>query len=117
MKRLLLVWIAALGCSTVARSTMVSPPGSLNPANAPDNEASRPGIVSYSNDGLGSLREARRKNAYKQMAESCNGHYHIDAEGPQVSGGYVTTTPMGNGVISNSGETHAWYIQFSCLKS
>ena len=65
---------------------------------------------------MGSVREARRKDAYRQMSESCGGHYKIDTEGEQVSGGTVVANPIGNGVIASAQQTHNWYIQFSCVR-
>ncbi len=92
---------------------MVAPVGSTTPdPNAPVNEAERPGVVSYLNEGIGSVRQARRRSAYKKMHNACNGPYRIDREGDQVDGGVVVAAQH-VGVLSS---THRWYIQFSCVR-
>ena len=56
-------------CACTAK--MVAPPGSTTPdPNAPVNEADRPGVVSYLNEGISSVRQARRRNAYQKMQQS-----------------------------------------------
>lgn len=93
---------------------MVSKPGNTAPTKyAPVNEASRDGVIKYLNQGLGSIREKRREDAYKQMSQSCGGAYRIDAEGPRAEGGYVT--PVGNSAAYS--DSQYWYIQFSCVKA
>jgi hypothetical protein len=94
-------------------STMVAPPGSTTPdPNAPVNEADRPGVVSYLNEGISSVREARRRNAYKKMHDACNSPYRIDREGDQVEGGVVIAGEH----VAVATSTHTWYIQFSCVR-
>jgi hypothetical protein len=94
-------------------ASMVTPPGSTNPvANAPVNEASRGGVIKYSNEGAAFVRQKRREDAYKRMSEACGGKYRIDSEGPRVDGGVVL--PVGDAAIAATSE--AWYIQFSCVR-
>lgn len=108
--RNVLVAVLALGCS----ASMVNPPGGATGSpNAPVNEAARPGLVKYLNQGAGSVIAARREDAYKQMHSACRGSYRIDAEGPRAEGGMVV--PVGEGAVWSS--TEYWYIQFSCAPS
>jgi len=94
-------------------SKMVTPVGSTDPdPNAPVNEAERPGIVSYLNEGIGSVRAARRRNAYKKMHDACHGPYRIDTEGDRIDGGVVVTSGHVGGLFSS----HRVYIQFSCVR-
>jgi hypothetical protein len=100
----------SLGCS----ASMVTKPGtvaSAPAAYAPVNEGARPGVVKYLNEGIGSVREKRRQDAYKKMHEACGGPYRIDAEGPRVEGGVVVPVGDAAAVIPSQ----YWYIQFSCV--
>lgn len=106
-----LTWLAVLvvaGCG----STMVNAPGvASQSAYAPVNEAQRPGLVSYLNQGAGFVIRARRDDAYRQMFTACAGAYRIDGEGAQTSGGVLA--PVGNSAVFIPSQY--WYIQFSCL--
>jgi len=98
-------------CACTAK--MVAPPGSTTPdPNAPVNEANRPGVVSYLNEGISSVRQARRRNAYQKMHDACKGPYRIDREGDHVDGGVV----VASGYVAVASSTHRWYIQFSCVR-
>jgi hypothetical protein len=93
------------------RAHMETPPGSVE-RYGPVDEASRPGVVRYLNAGARPVREHRRRNAYKQMYETCGGYYRIDSEGPE-SPGYTTirVTPFGA-----SASTEGWWaFQFTCV--
>jgi hypothetical protein len=90
---------------------MVSPPGTSSSTYAPLNEQSRSGIIKYLNQGAPSVIRDRREDAYKQMYQACGGFYTIDAEGPKVEGGVVTSMPTGLVYA----QTQYWYIQFSCV--
>src|SRR5438105_14234781 len=110
MSKLLVPVVLGLCACT---SKMVSRPGSMSPdPYAPLNEADRPGVVSYLNEGIGSVRQARRRNAYKKMHDACNSPYRIDREGDQVDGGVV----VGGAHSAVGTKTHRWYIQFSCVR-
>ena len=109
MKRILVVALAMCGCS----AAMVNAPGGQRSAFAPINEAARPGVVSYLNQGAGFIVRARREDAYKQMHTACGGPYRIDAEGPQAGGGVVTAVGRGSAIYT---PTQYWYIQFSCAR-
>jgi len=106
----LAVTALTLGCS----ASMVTRPGNLTPvANAPVNEATRPGVVRYLNEGIGSVRDARRRSAYSKMQAACSGPYRIDTEGERLEGGVVVPT----GVAAVFSQSRYWYIQFSCVRS
>ncbi len=108
--------IAAVGillCLAGCSASMVNPPGGGNSRYAPVNELDRPGLVRYLNQGATSVRERRRENAYKQMAEACRGEYRIDAEGPRTEGGMVMQVDPETAI---STPTQYWYIQFSCVR-
>src|SRR5437763_15974860 len=107
-------WLIPFMLSLCACSSkMVAPPGSTTPdPNAPINEADRPGVVSYLNEGISSVRQARRRNAYKKMHDACAGRYRIDREGDQVDGGVV----VGGAHVAVLTRSHRWYIQFSCVR-
>jgi hypothetical protein len=99
------------GCS----ATMVNPPGGATGSPyAPVNEGQRPGVVSFLNQGLPDLVQARREDAYKQMFTACGGAYRIDREGAVASGG--SAIPLGGGVTTWR-ENHYWSIQFSCMQT
>jgi hypothetical protein len=107
---LMLLGAFTLGC----RASMVNRPGAQTSSPFdPVNEASRGGVIKYSNEGAAFVREKRRQNAYKQMHDACGGKYKIDAEGPRVDGGVVI--PIGAIAIAASSES--WYIQFSCVNA
>lgn len=104
------VLAAVAGCS----ASMVQRPGSLvSDPNAPVNEATRPGVIRYLNEGIGAVREKRRADAYAQMRKACAGPYRIDAEGPRMEGAVV----VHDGDTSAILESQYWYIQFSCVRT
>ena len=112
MRRIAVLALLLNGC---ASATMISAPGSpAGGAYAPVNEAARPGLVRYLNQGMESVRLQRRQDAYRKMHAACGGQYRIDAEGPRTDGGFAV--PMyGGGTMWQ--ETEYWYIQFSCQPS
>jgi hypothetical protein len=56
------------GCSAIYRAELVNRPGGARPsANAPVNEASRPGLVRCLNEGIAAVRDRRREAAYRTM--------------------------------------------------
>lgn len=110
MKRILvLVALMVVGCG----ADMVNSPGRSGLAYGPVNEAQRSGVVRYLNQGADFVIQDRRQDAYAQMYKACDGRYRIDAEGPQVRGGYVV--PAGGMLVA--GTTEYWYIQFSCVQT
>lgn len=105
----LIVLAATLaGCRA---SMVVSPGRSSTSAYAPVNEAKRPGIIKYLNEGVQAVRTARRENAYQQMYEACGGAYRITQEGSHAEGGAVI--PVGNMAIYD--ESQYLYIAFECV--
>lgn len=105
-----LVLLAISGCS----ASMVQKPGALVASpNAPENEITRPGVIKFLNEGIASVRDKRRENAYAQMRKACGGPYRIDSEGPRIEGGAVVHDPS----VSWAVPTQWWYIQFSCIRA
>ena len=100
--------IVLLPFLTACSATVLTPPPVASP-NAPVNELTRPGIVTYPADGWKSLERKRRQDAYRKMRERCGGPYRIDAEGPRVVGERKT----GPGRVEADQE---WYIAFSCVR-
>lgn len=96
---------------TACSATMVNRPGSSGSAYGPTNEANRPGVIKYLNQGASGVVNARREDAYKQMHSSCGGRYKIVGEGPQAGG--TTISNMGNGTLYAS-TSEWWYITFQC---
>lgn len=108
--RFAVVAMLLTGCS----ATMVNPPGGASgSAFAPVNEAERPGVVAYLNQGASGVVKSRREDAYKKMHGACRGSYRIDAEGPQASGGQVIPNAGGGATVVSY---QYWYIQFSCVR-
>lgn len=74
---ILLISLSALGCTS---ANMIKAPNSSNipqeyaPVNSPKDNF---GVVNYLDEGASSVREARRKDAFKKMYNSCNGKYRI----------------------------------------
>lgn len=114
MKQYQFVLFFALVVLSGCAAHMVVRPGSKSASQyAPVNESTRPGIMKYSNQGARPVREARRRNAYKQMHDACNGDYKILSEGPRSEGGVIV--PVGYGAITD--DSQYLYIQFECVTS
>lgn len=99
-----------MGCS----AKMVVRPGRPGTSKfAPVNEAQRPGIIKYRNDGIESVRLRRREDAYRQMSEACSGRYKIldESVGTQDS---VSTDEKGVTTVSN---TEFVLIKFECVNN
>ena len=86
-------------------------PGNLSHLkNAPVNESSRAGIVSYSKGAFD--EEDERQNAYDEMAESCHGPYKIIKEGiKKGDGDYMNGDKLVLGL-----DDDRVYITFKCVK-
>jgi len=101
------------GCS----ASMVTPPGGAGTMqNAPVNEATRPGVVRYLNEGASAIIKKRRQDAYNQMTKACRGPYAIDSESEKEDGGSTTDiTATRRGVQANTYTSKYWYIAFHCV--
>jgi len=87
----------------------VSPGKHSNLKNAPINEQSRVGIVSYSKDAID--EDDERQEAYDTMAESCNGAYKIlNEELKRGSGDFLSDKEYTLGLNDDR-----VYIKFVCL--
>ncbi len=86
--------------------------------NAPVNEATRPGVVRYLNEGASSIIKKRRQDAYNQMTKACRGPYAVDSESEKEEDGSTTDiTPTRSGVQANTYTSKYWYIAFHCVKA
>ena len=68
------------------------------------------GVIRYLNTGLTSFKEARRKDAEKQMQKFCGGPYKITREGPRSQFG--ADMPIGKSVSLEVDEYT--YVAFEC---
>ena len=85
-------------------------PGRSNLLNAPVNETSRAGIVSYSKEAIS--EEDERQEAYNTMSESCHGAYKIlKEEVKRGTGDYMTDKDYVWGL-----DEDRVYISFACVK-
>ena len=126
--------LVTLGLSIGCGATMVKSAGGGNSPYAPANEKSLGGVIKYLSDGASFVVNRRRDDAYKQMYKSCNGPYHIVAEGQRVEGSVVVSSATATGTAtastsggvtqasgkstaegtSTSSDFHYWYIQYAC---
>lgn len=109
--RIILTTILSLILCGCAADMVVRPGVKSASQYAPINEAGRPGIVRYLNEGARSVKESRRQNAYKQMHDACSGDYRILSEGPRAEGGVII--PAGYGALT--ADSQYLYIQFECV--
>ncbi len=88
----------------------VSPGRQSHLKNAPINESSRAGIVSYSKEAVD--EDAERQDAYDEMAKSCHGSYKIlKEEVKKGNGDYLGDKEL----IIGLDDTRI-YITFKCVK-
>lgn len=97
---------------TSCSAKMVVKPGDTSNKYAPINEESRPGIIRYLNEGVASVKKARRDDAYRKMYEICSGKYKIVSEG--AANKQQISTNAYSGVVS--GNSEYIYIHFECIK-
>ena len=94
------------GCANLE----VSPGKKSNLKNAPVNETSRAGIVSYSKNAID--EDDERQEAYNTMAESCHGAYKIlKEELKRGNGDYIGD----NGKLAMAMNEDRVYIRFVCV--
>jgi len=94
------------GCANLE----VSPGKKSNLKNAPVNETSRAGIVSYSKNAID--EDDERQEAYNTMAESCHGAYKIlKEELKRGNGDYISD----NGKLTMAMNEDRVYINFVCI--
>ena len=100
-----LLTLLVVGCTNLE----VSPGKKSNLKNAPINESSRAGIVSYSKEAID--EDDERQDAYNTMAESCNGAYKILKEDvKRGAGDYITDKNYAFGL-----DEDRVYITFKCV--
>jgi len=88
----------------------VSPGQKSNLLNAPVNETSRAGIVSYRKEAID--EDDERQEAYNTMAQSCHGSYKIlNEELRRGNGDYIAD----NGKLAMGMDEDRVYIHFVCV--
>ena len=98
--------LLVMGCAELE----VNPGQQNNLRNAPVNETSRAGIVSYSKNAID--EEDERQEAYNTMAESCHGSYRIlNEELKRGNGDYIDD----NGEVAFGMNEDRVYISFACI--
>jgi hypothetical protein len=98
-----------IGC----HATMERLPGTQsNSQYAPANAKEQHGLVSYENRGLPSIKEKKRKDAYRQMFEACNGKYKIISESNKNTGAVFNSNGYGGGYMTTIDKV---YIKFMCI--
>lgn len=98
--------LLASGCAELE----VAPGKRSNLRNAPINEATRAGIVSYSKEAMD--EEDERQRAYNTMAKSCNGKYKILKE--ELRRGSSDYFSDGGKFVMGMDEDRV-YIHFTCV--
>ena len=102
----LLIFLLLTGCS----ATHVTKP--KKPEHAPENYQPV-GMVKYLNEGLSSVRESRREDAFNEMSEACKGKYKILEEGERPDNFSMTTyNPSVKSI--DSYKSNYWYISYAC---
>ena len=111
MRNIIVIFIFSLlyGCVGAHVSMERSPHGDKY---GPENYGKGIGVISYTTNGAAWVVENKREEAYKQMHETCKGHYVINKEySGDESGGIVPT---------NSGPIGFYrgkrFIEFECTK-
>lgn len=104
--RYLLSILLIYSCS----ATHVTKPS--KPKHAPENYQPV-GMVKYLNEGLSSIRESRREDAFKEMSEACGGKYKILEEGEKPDNFSLTTyNPAVKSI--DTYKSNYWYISYAC---
>lgn len=84
--------------------------GNIQLIHLPTEKTGKGGVIRYLNTGMSSWKDARRKNAEKQMKDFCKGAYTITAEGPRSKFG--ASMPIGS---HSSVEVDQYtYLAFDC---
>lgn len=82
---------------------------------APQNESTRSGLIKYLADGASSVIEDRRKDAYRQMYEACDGKYIITREQIMPEGMTAIPISTGTGTMYTGASSMYNYIEFECI--
>ncbi|QSX31993.1 hypothetical protein JYB87_09315 [Shewanella avicenniae] len=119
MKKLLLsipFIILVTGCTS---ANVVRVPGEISKASkyGPIDEKATVndiGIVQYLNEGIDSVRDARREDAYKKMFKLCNGKYEIVGESNSETDPMTFVNKTYNGLVATTVSSTYKYIYFKC---
>lgn len=111
LKNKIIITVALVLLVSGCAELEVSPGKKSNLLNAPVNETSRAGIVSYSKEAID--EDDERQEAYNTMAQSCHGAYKIlNEELRRGSGDYLSD----NGKFILGMDEDRVYIHFACVK-
>ena len=104
------MWIVcSLFCSGCAAHMVETRGDAPALVRSPTEKPGRGGIIRYNDHGKESWRQARRKEAEKQMAQFCQGAYTITAEGPR------SQFNLRNGIGIDALDADR-YMAFDCAK-
>ena len=113
MKKIIGLFFVAVLCSGCVAHMMETRGDKITILKIGDHKPGKGGVIRYLNTGLDTWKQARRKDAEKQMEKFCGGAYTITAEGPRSKFG--ASMPIGSSV---SFEVDQYtYIAFDCVKS
>lgn len=107
------------GCLTTANLIKAPNQANTDSKYAPESEkrANGIGVVNYLNEGISSIRKARREDAYKKAFEACDGKYKIlDERSNYTDPMYITnqTSYSSDTYNTYSVQSEYRYIYFRC---
>lgn len=107
------------GCLTTANLVKAPYEANSDSKYAPESEkrANGIGVVNYLNEGISSIRKARREDAYKKAFQACGGKYEIlDERSNYTDPMYVTSQSSYSSDTYNtySVQSEYRYIYFKC---
>lgn len=111
--------ISLSGCLTTANLIKAPNQANTDSKYAPESEkrANGIGVVNYLNEGILSIRNARREDAYKKAFEACDGKYEIlDERSNYTDPMYITSQSSYSSDTYNtySVQSEYRYIYFRC---
>jgi len=115
----IIILMPLTGCLTTANLIKSPHEAQTNSKYAPESErrSNGIGVVNYLNEGISSIREARRDNAYKKAFEACGGEYQIlDERSSYTDPMYITNQSTYSDTTYNtySMQSEYRYIYFKC---
>lgn len=110
IKSILFILIYGLLIAGCGADMLVSPGGKYGPT-----DGDKAGRIKYLAEGVSSVIEARRNDAFKKMYNACNGHYKIldDTSKDKLIG---SSDYNGYGGSSFIGSMEYVYIRFECTE-
>ena len=111
MRNIIIIFILGFlyGCVSAHVSMERSPHGDKY---GPENYGKGVGVISYTTHGAAWVVENKREEAYKQMHETCKGHYVINKEYSGDKSGVIVPTTSGLFGVYRGKR----FIEFECTK-